>query len=158
MNKQEALARLAQVETETAALRKIIEAPEVLPGLWRPEKGSTCWNVSQQGRPIGDTNHSLGFIAERVEFGNCFPSREIAEKAAPLMARANKIIAAALQVDPEASNLPSYGKLRWGVYFNTSSKRWEIVSNDSYDQCVVYVSTLAFGAEMARILNAEGVK
>jgi len=49
MDKQQALARLKSLETETAELRRIIEAPEKLPGLWKPGSENSGRDYSYVG-------------------------------------------------------------------------------------------------------------
>lgn len=161
MNKTEALARMDAIEAEQKALRAIIESPERLPGLWKPEADERYFRVDGYGdftEWYWDTGH-LDLQAWRM--GNCFPSREIAEKASVLMARANKIIAAALQADPDAGV--------WGMqcrysasYFNHGmGKQWgpiEYVESDFDDAIPAFVHTREQAEEMARILNVEGVR
>lgn len=152
MNKQDALARLKSLENETAELRKIIEAPEPVKGLYRGEFNH--WWVGATGK-IAPAGHAG---EDTRATGNCFPSREAAEKAAPLMARSNKIIAAALQADPDAGGWAEDRYL--SVWFN-ADLGWDANSDQGpcmVDKCPAYVHTRAQAEEMAAILNAEGVK
>lgn len=160
MNKQDALNRLSALESEAKALREIIEAPEKAAGLWRPEQGKEYYCVREDG-PNASVVHKGNWIQETTDaehdFGNCFPSREIAEKAAPLMARANKIIAAALQADPDAGEFVR-GERAYTVIH--CDGEWKPDSwSDTYSIIhPAHVHTMEQGMEFARILNAEGVK
>jgi len=158
VNKTEALDRLTKLESEASELRKILEAPEKLPGLWKPEPGEVCWHISQQGGVRDDRQCNLGSVNERISYGNCFPFRETAEKAAPLVARANKIIAAALQADPDAGERNDK-RIHSVALGSGNCGRWvahHFVPTDY--PLVVFVHTEDQACEMARILNAEGVK
>jgi hypothetical protein len=154
MNKEAALQRLTALESEAAELRRIIEAPEKLPRLWRPARQDRVWLLNGDGSPqrLNSAEYSMGY----VEHGRAFPSREIAEKAAPLMARANKIISAALQADPGA------GEWIIGERSRTASLRdggsWEENNFFTASACPVFVHTKQQAEEMARILNAEQIK
>jgi hypothetical protein len=156
MNKKEALNRLSALETEAKALREIIEAPEKADGFWRPEPGETFWMVYCNGEIGADWWARRQGDSGTFPHGTCFPSREVAEKAAPLMARANKIIAAALQADPDA------GEWRRDRRFVVRSDE-DLWRADSWSTSVAgaipaHVHTHEQAEEMARILNAEGVK
>jgi hypothetical protein len=162
MNKTDALARLAALETETAALRRIIEEPEVK-GLWKPQDCNEFWYHCAYSADVVDLAGSFCPIAYRNQLtakGNAFQSRKIAEKAAPLMARANKIIAAALQADPDAG---AYADNRRRTATSSLHRMaWEADEYsgaiDAPTAMIAFVHTKEQAEEMARILNAEGVK
>jgi len=161
MNKQDALARLDAIEKEQAELRRIIEAPEVV-GLWKPDPGGQRFALLHDDGHVADTYyHDSPMDNDRIAFGNCFQTQDAAEKAAPLMARANKIIAAALQADPDAgvwaknvrcfTATISTRKIGWGV---------DSYSGDTSSQSgmAAFVHTSEQAEHMAAILNAEQVK
>jgi len=155
MNKQAALERLTALESEAAALRKVIEQPENK-GLWRPEAGEEyCVLDSAHGAKI--TNNTSRYDKIVIETGNCFLSSDIAHKAAPLMSRANKIIAAALQADPDAGE---WQRNRRHLALIVDGK-WVggVVSAPHVsDTRLVHVHTSEQAQSMADILNAEGVQ
>jgi hypothetical protein len=154
-DKAQALQRLSAIEAEAAALRKIIDEPEAK-GLWKPEPEQNYWRTDPfEGSVYED--RSVGFTGPRIRHGNCFPSREIAEKAAPLMARANKIIAACLQADPESGPFIHEDREIF-VTFVSDEKQWVVRGGNSYRCMHAYMHTWEQGAEAARILNFEGVK
>ena len=153
MNKQSALERLTALENEAAALRKVIEQPENK-GLWKPEISSRYWTVEANGAVdsyVNVNDRRYQAIASRA---NCFPSRELAEKASPLMARANKVIAAALQVDPDAGTGHEYtvGKKEGSEW---QAFRLGYLTRDCRIACVHNIEQ---AHAMADILNAEGVQ
>jgi hypothetical protein len=157
MNKTDALARLAALETETAALRRIIEEPEKLPGLWMPVGAVNFYCVKGDGRITWYDSISTNTLADYASSGNVFPSCAIAEKASPLMARANKIIAAALQADPDAGEWAPDRKFTALLY----QGQWDdgvVTAETIRDTRLVCVHTQEQCMAMAAILNAEGVK
>lgn len=142
MNKQDAIVKVAAMETELAALRKIIEEPEQLSGLYRFGPKGQGFYTGCAGDVLGSS--SLSFCPQLERFGNCFPSREIAEKASALMARSNKIISAALQA--------SGGDVDCFV-----ADRFHSL-NPATCALVFNLRTREQSEEMARILKAEGIK
>jgi hypothetical protein len=156
MNKQAALERLTALENEAAALRKVIEQPENK-GLWRPEPDGKYYYVSADGLAGSAHRDRKDWYSKTINHGNCFPSSEAAQKAAPLMSRANKIIAAALQVDPDAGE------------WRRNRRHCALIVDDKWVVCVVsaphvsdtrlvHVHTSEQAQSMADILNAEGVQ
>jgi hypothetical protein len=153
-DKAQALQRLSAIEAEAAALRKIIDELQQK-ALWKPAEGEKYSTVSNW-HGIQSSFNEFG-VADQFAFdqGNCFPSKEIAEKAAPLMARANKIIAAALQADPDAG-LRSDKRLHSVAIGGGGFMPHYRVPSDY--PLIVFVHTEGQAEEMACILNAEGVK
>lgn len=76
-DKTAALARLTALEYEAAALRKIIEAPEEVRGVWKPKTGQKYWCM------VDDVSYSFwdgdSLDMGRFQRGNCFPTKEAAE-------------------------------------------------------------------------------
>jgi hypothetical protein len=162
MNKQAALERLTALENEAAALRKVIEQPE-RNGLWRPEAATRYYYVAPNGKIESTINENTFWDAEALNHGNCFQSRELAEKASTLMARANKIIAAALQADPDAGGWNE--DRQCAAMLQPSEKvegelEWVPISIafSQYDTRIVFVHSMNQAQAMADILNAEGVE
>jgi hypothetical protein len=154
MKKQDALAKLAALEAETKALREIIEKPDSQPTRWRPRDGERYFHLAYDGAVYPNINTFKD--NKSYAYGNCFPCRDLAQKASTLMARANKIIAAALQVDPDAGCRSISRMYSVTFYFGSG---W-----DGFNSCDsgasasnVFVHTLQQAKAMAAILNAEGV-
>ena len=153
MNKQAALERLAALENEAAALRKVIEQPENK-GLWRPEAGEE-YCMLDVAHGVKATSNASRFDKIIIETGNRFPSIEAAQKAAPLMSRANKIIAAALQVDPDAGNRTA--ERGFTAYKPSTESEWHPTFGAGYGHAA-YVHTREQAQAMAATLNAQGVQ
>ena len=155
MNKQAALERLTALENEAAALRKVIEQPENK-GLWKPEPDGKYYYVAAEGLEGSAHRTREDWNANTINHGNCFKSRELAEKASLLMARANKIIAAALQADDDAGEFRQ-GRMRT-VVFCGGEWRADFWSSGTASAIPAHVHTDKQAQSMADILNAEGVK
>ena len=137
--------------------------PEVK-GLWRPVKrNESYWSVRSQSCQSGDTvsskfNASPDTTAAEIAMGNVFQSREAAAKASPLMARANKIIAAALQADPDAGAFVARERT-FTAYREDGMGAWkDAKTSGDIGSVTACVHTKEQALEMARILNEEGVK
>jgi hypothetical protein len=147
MNKEDALTKLAALEAETKALRAIIEAPEV-PTRWKPKGGDEFWFVSAHGRTL-----LTPFSGGRVEHGNCFRTQAQADIAAKAVSRTLKVVAYALEVDPDAGEFTR--NRGWtAVRFKGG---WDAVYRRSCCSESAYVHTEGQAKQLAAMLNAEGV-
>lgn len=85
MDKHEALKRLDALESEAAALRKIIDAPEIAPSLLtKPEPGSgqpyyAIDGTAVQGTVVSGTYNACSSNPEAYRHGNIFTDRATAE-------------------------------------------------------------------------------
>lgn len=155
MNKQDAIKRIEAIEAEAAALRKLVQEPEV-GRLWTPTKGADYWLLGCDGHVCrGKATDDL-YDKRSIAFGNCFPTKGVAEKALPLLARAHKIIQAALQVDADAGAF-KYGERNWSVWCRREDGKWVPVPWGCAHSGLPYVHTKEQAERMAAILNAEGV-
>ena len=155
MNKQAALERLTALENEAAALRKVIEQPENK-GLWRPEAGVEYF-LLDAAHGVKTTNSTTCYDNLIVKTGNCFQSSSAAQKAAPLMSRANKIIAAALQVDPDAGEWRR-NRRHCALILDDKWVAGIVSTPNVSDTRLVHVHTSEQAQAMADILNAECVQ
>jgi len=152
MNTQAIQDRIEKAEAELAEARKLLEqqAAQPKPGLWKPGLGGKYYVLSMYGEPIIFCWKDDGYDHRTQDFGNTFPDEDTARKAAKLMARSNKIIRAALQVDPDAGE---WGVGRtWAVIEDNSLKKWVPYAHTAY--CAAYVHTKEQAQQMADILNA----
>lgn len=154
MKKQDALTEIETIRARLTVLESIVQQPE-RHGLWNPVAGREYWFLSPCGKVYNDFHTDHHVDDRRISGGNVFPTREAAEKAAPLFARAHKIIVAALQADPDAGE--------WCVdrihTVTCESAGWHVVMYPGPWAAVpVFVHTNAQAEEMARILNTECVK
>lgn len=51
---------------------------------WKPKPGDTAWKLADNGTPYRVTLPD-SYLDNLLEFGNCFPTKEIAEKAKSLI-------------------------------------------------------------------------
>ena len=80
-------------------LKKI---PEKKAGLWRPQYGEHYYYVSSDFTVLYTRNFEDADDGRRISYGNCYPTKEQAEKAAILLRRTSIFISAALNADPDA--------------------------------------------------------
>jgi hypothetical protein len=147
MNKQDALKKLDQLEAEAKALRAIIEAPEVR-SRWRPEGDEFFWAINAYGKST-----QACMSPTREAFGNCFRTREHAETASKAVSRTLKVVACALEVDPDAGEFT--GNRCWTAFRFKGG--WDAVYRHSYCSEPAYVHTKEQAEQLAAMLNAEGV-
>lgn len=152
MNKKEAQKRITNLESELAALKAAMAETEKLK-LWSLEPEGIGFFVDYTG-VVCTACKNLSSYKFNL-FGNSFQTEEQAEKASPLMARSNKIIKAALQVDPDAGEW-RLDEREWGVYFNSDGE-WKSVRFGQGVYPLVHVHTKEQANQFAEILNNEGI-
>jgi hypothetical protein len=153
MNKQDALNKLTALEAEAKALREIIEAPDKppVPTRWKPKGGAEFWFVAAHGQTL-----LTPFANSRIEHGNCFRTQAQADIAAEVVSRTLKVVACALEVDPDAGELDSEQR-RWTVVKDKGSCAWEVTWSVHIQTGLIYVRSKEQAGQLAAMLNAEGV-
>ena|SRR3990167_4884079 len=156
ISKEDARKALNELESshavQVAKLRAVIDAPEQK-GLWGPKRGGLYYSVNSFGVVCMNEANYCGETEKAIDRGSCFPSREIAEKAAALQALSNKWIAAGLQADTDAGEWAD--DRRWSVW--SEYEILEVIVTVHTVAYPVYVHTQAQAEEMRRILIAEGL-
>lgn len=156
MDKEAARARLAAIETETAELRRIIDAPDKPKGLWVPRMDEAYWYVPALGTiDFQQTKYNSKHDRRNISRYNAFPTKELAERAAAMQADANLLIAAALQADPEAG--PRSPERQYCVV-EEGGRYLGIPDKIEWHVPVPHVHTQAQADEMARLINEELAK
>lgn len=159
MNKQDAMYEIETIRARLSELERIVQEEERPQGLWSPAYGERYHFICDRGDITHNVFSQHPTDLFRIQSGNCFPTRESSEKAAPLFARAHKIIQAALMVDPDAG-LWANDRLhtvvwRGGRWVGDS---WTGMREQGYSAShPAHVHTKAQAEHMAAILNAEGV-
>jgi len=153
MNRQDALKKLDQLEAEAKALREIIEAADkpAVPTRWRPEGDEFFWAINSFGEST-----QVCMSPTREAFGNCFRTREHAETASKVISRTLKVVACALEVDPDAGELDREQR-RWTVVKDKGACEWEVTWSVHIQTGPIYVRTKEQAGQLAAMLNAEGV-
>jgi len=95
-------------EYQADDLRKLADEMEREPKRFVPEEGEDYWFVSASFNTVYVTNDGLPLDRERIAEGSCYPTSELVERAASMMAEASRQIHAALMVDPDV-NLQALG-------------------------------------------------
>ncbi len=149
-------------EGEKLVLTPVQEKQE---GLWSPAPDADYWNVrsfrtaydSPAGIPekVSRVNSVQDCTDSSIAFGNCFPTKQIAEKASDLMRRANIFISAALQADPDAGE---WSENRRYVVRCDGVMRADCWGSSITSPFPAHVHTKEQAEEMVRILTAEGWK
>ena len=135
-------------------LRKIVDAPERGKGLWRPKKGGGYFYITSYGAVQSEINQA-DLDKMRIAHGTCYPSEGQAQKAAPMMAYSNKLIAAALMADPDAGE-QIRDEREWTVVLNDDDRFSSFLdTSDCWYMPIPHVHTPQQAEEMARILNEE---
>jgi len=131
-------------------LLALINAPETR-GLWKPKKGEPYCTLDSSGEAFEVATSYKA--SARAAHGLVFPSKAIARKVSPLLARSNKWIAAAFQADEDAGEWA--GDRRWLVWSERGTLR---ISYSVWDAASpAFVHTAEQAEEMKRILIAEGL-
>ena len=77
MNK-ELLNRIEKLETEAKELREQLK--EKKRGRWKPEEGEEYFFVNEEGHATCDKNDNHEFDKTRILIGNCYKTKELAER------------------------------------------------------------------------------
>lgn len=123
-------------------------------GLWRPFSGQTYWAVGYNGAGFSSIWNATEANAYHFLLGNVFATKELADRAGLLQARANKFIAAALQADPDAG---VWAEERMCTVLHRPYGT-ELTAINSTGDCsnAAYVHTREQSETMKAILEAEG--
>jgi len=155
LSKEEAIKALdvlnEEYDSRASDLMEIINAPEQT-GLWKPQKGEAYWTLDSGGEAFGAM--ATYKASARAAYGLVFPSKDIAQKAAPLLARSNKWIAAAFQADPDAGEWAE--DRRWTLVTNCVSLEIIQITYD-WGYGWTYVHTREQVEKYRQILIAEGL-
>ncbi len=152
MNKSAALERLTALESEAAALRKIIEQPEEA-GLCLPEVGSEASVIQGDGT---FSNYVLGsdpYDSRAIAHGNAWKSESVARKASALKRKYNFYLQACFQADQDAGE---WSEER-GIGIFLSEEDWEFFHFTTGTDSVC-VHTVDQAIEACRLLDAWQAK
>ena len=126
---------------------------------WKPEMGAYYYYINtDEGMGVDWhiwDNDSVD--AASTTFGNCYPSEELAEKAAKLMKRSNNIIRACLLVDPEFE--PDWSDRNQVKYYvSRGGEEFEINRRWTSNTAPAYVSSEEKAKEVIKLLEKWGVE
>ena len=139
----------------TYTVKPIEEKTEA--GLWKPEKGETCFYVTASGevhRICWEDRATFIFKRDLPAHDNCFKTRDLARKAAKLQRISNLYIAACLQVDPEFGNQHYPDQEKWFVNLTHDGSKLKVYpAYYFYVSAAAYVSTEEKAEQVKAILE-----
>ena len=147
---------IQDLETKYKELGAEIERLKQQPvGVWEPEIGGTFWKVDGDGIVVYLRNDYTGSVPHH----NVYKTEALAKKASVLQRRANLVIQACLNFDPDF--VPDwdsfYGQVKWGFSYNHSINSWVKISCCRYDRLAAYVSTSTIANEVLDYLNNQEI-
>ena len=139
-----------------AEIERLKQQPE---GVWEPEKGDSFWVVDATGATHWFYN---GEIKNVKKHHNVYKNESLARKASVLQRRANLVIQACLNFDPDF--VPDWENLcqaKFGVIYSPYLKRWDsntVATSFVNVLNVAHVSTLEIAEKVAEYLNSQEIK
>ena len=135
-----------------AEIERLKQQPE---GVWGPSLGGTFWMVDWSGgvRSLNPNNRAA------VSHHNVYKNESLARKASVLQRRANLIIQACLNFEPDFVPDWSNGdEIKYGPYYDHRSQKWCCSRTYVTDDSAAYVSTQAISAKVLTYLNSQEIK
>ena len=135
-----------------AEIERLKQQPE---GVWEPTVGGLFFTNNSSGQYFQTTLYG----EEEKTNHNVYKTKELASKASVLQRRANLVIQACLNFDPdfEPDWDSFYGQVKWGFSYNHSINSWVKISCCRYDRLAAYVSTSAIANEVLDYLNNQEI-
>jgi len=135
-----------------AEIERLQQQPE---GVWEPTVCGTFWMVDGGGhvRSLNLSNR----VAEKHH--NVYETEAQARKASVLQRRANLIIQACLNFDPDF--VPAWSDdsgLKYGFHYSHTMQAWHYSTTFLNDDSVAYVSTSEIAYKVMEYLNSQRIK
>ena len=135
-----------------AEIERLKQQPE---GVWEPTVGGSFWMVDWTGgvRSLNPNNRAA------VSHHNVYETEALARQAIVLQRRANLIIQACLNFEPDFVPDWSNGdEIKYGPYYDHRSQKWCSSRTYATDDSAAYVSTQAISAKVLDYLNSQEIK
>ena len=135
-----------------AEIERLKQQPE---GVWEPTVGGSFWMVDWTGgvRSLNPNNRAA------VSHHNVYETEALARQAIVLQRRANLIIQACLNFEPDFVPDWSNGdEIKYGPYYDHRSQKWCCSRTYVTDDSAAYVSTQAISAKVLTYLNSQEIK
>ena len=149
MNIQELEIKCAELGAEIQRLKR---QPV---GVWEPKENEWYWRINSCGKPI-ITRHGDNLVKANH---NVYETEAIAEKASVLQRRANLVIQACLNFDPD--HVPNWNTLlqpKIGFYYCQERGEWDRQWASMHNVFGVYVSSAAIADKVLAYLNSQEIK
>lgn len=146
---------IQELENKYKELGAEIERLKQPEGVWEPSVGGTFWMVCWNGGVRSLNPNHRGAVSHH----NVYKTEALARKASVLQRRANLVIQACLNFDPDFVPDWSNGdEIKYGPYYDHRSQKWCSSRTVLTDDFAAYISTQAISAKVLDYLNSQGVK
>tara|TARA_B110000977_G_C10727332_1_gene357639 strand:- start:9 stop:458 length:450 start_codon:yes stop_codon:yes gene_type:complete len=135
-----------------AEIQRLKQQPE---GVWEPEESVQYWRINWNGTPI--TTRHCGNLDTANH--NVYETEELAEKASVLQRRANLVIQACLNFDPDfVPNWSNPGEIKYAPYYDHRNQKWCSCRKFVTDESAAYISTQEIADKVVAYLNTREIK
>jgi hypothetical protein len=147
---------LQALEQKHKELGEEIERLKQTEGVWLPEEDlDEYWSIGYEGSATFRFN-ALVFSREHH---NVYQNKALAKKAGILQRRANLIIQACLNFDPDFEpDWDDSDQRKYGFYYNHNKCAWSWSDTVTLNDCAAYVSTSAIADKVVAYLNSQEIK
>lgn len=147
---------IQDLETKYKELGAEIERLKQQPvGVWEPKENGWYWRINSCGKPIL-TRHCDNLVKANH---NVYETEELAEKASVLQRRANLVIQACLNFDPDFVPVWSNSSgVKYGFHYSNNMQAWHYSTPFLNDTSVAYVSTPEMAYKVMEYLNSQEIK
>tara|TARA_B110000503_G_scaffold11940_1_gene16073 strand:- start:2047 stop:2508 length:462 start_codon:yes stop_codon:yes gene_type:complete len=153
MNLQALKNKIKELEKEVERL----EQPEVI---WGPKGGQKYWWVDSLGRER-DTVIAIYHPDDSlcIAHHNVYQTKALVKKASILQRRANLIIQACLNFDPDFEpDWEAWTQVKYGFYYNHNKCAWNWSDTITLNDCAAHVSTAEIADKVMAYLNSQEIK
>ena len=156
MNKTELQQKIVDMEKQLAELKKELEKKDK--GIWKPEEYKTFWYVGGDYNVRDEIANYDNFASRCLEFGNCYKTKQEAEKMANYLKYTN-LLRKYVEEHSEPLVWENDNQKRYFMYYNYTPKRVDI----DYDNCVriqgtIYASSEEVLKDAISFLGEENIK
>tara|TARA_R110000737_G_scaffold82699_3_gene115077 strand:+ start:19 stop:468 length:450 start_codon:yes stop_codon:yes gene_type:complete len=135
-----------------AEIERLKQRPE---GVWEPIVGGNFWVVDYTGGVRGLNPNSRAAVSHH----NVYETEALALKASVLQRRANLVIQACLNFDPDFVPDWSDGdETKHGPYYDHRSQNWVSCRTYVTDDSAAYISTQEIANKVVAYLNNQEIK
>jgi hypothetical protein len=147
------------LEQKHKELGEKIERLKQTEGVWLPKLGDAYWLVCDTGKTYQSTNYHTSVDLGRISHHTGYQYEALANKASILQKRANLIIQACLNFDPDFEpDWTDKSQRKYGFYRSHYHVEWHTTSTWLLDDSVAYVSTSAIANKVVTYLNSQEIK
>jgi hypothetical protein len=150
--------KLQALKNKIKELEEEVERLEQPEGVWETKLGKCYIYNDGAGRRITKTHNSDAISRAHIANHNVYETYEIAEKASILQRRANLIIQACLNFDPDFEPAWADDQRKYVFYYDHNKGDWRYRWTWTLADSIAYVSTLAIADKVVAYLNSQEIK